>query len=146
MCCWDLSKIHHDCILAVAVIMSWGCSCIWYPGLSNWWKSVRVVHGSALALCCSKALTGAYQRRAGGSGTFPQDIWPMLVLHTLQQVTVDKQQDVLPFHIPASARALRAVTRLQEADSCSKLDTITYPMTGEKDYCQTILNITQRYM
>lgn len=51
-----------------------------------------------------------YQRRVwGGSGTFPRDIGPMLVLHTLQQVTGEKQQDVLPFHIAASAGVLRAV-------------------------------------
>lgn len=34
----------------------------------------------------------------GGQAHFPQDLGPMLeVLHTLQQVTGEKQQNVLPF-------------------------------------------------
>ena len=66
------------------------------------WPNTGTLLLKSLYWCISKEGYGVQAR-------FPQDIWPMLVLHTLQQVTGDKQQDILPFHIPAEAGGLRAV-------------------------------------
>lgn len=57
----------------------------------------------------------------------PQSKGHMLALHTLQQLGGDKEQDGLPFPMEGGE-----ATGLQEADSCAKLDTVTYPAAAEK--------------
>lgn len=57
---------------------------------------------------------------------------PMLRFHTLQQVTGEKRQKHSPFSHQTLLDLWGLWMRSQEADSCSKLDTITYP-TGQRE-------------
>lgn len=65
----------------------------------------------------------------------------MLVLHTLQQVTGDKQLD------PFSCRSLcwstegSGVIRSQEANPCSELDTVTYPVSALDSHGNTVVEL-----
>lgn len=76
----------------------------------------------------------AYLRWVGGSGTFPPGHRSHIVLHILQ-VTIDYKKKFSRFSRDSLCwrTGIRGVRRLQEANSRSKLDTVTYPERGQQN-------------
>lgn len=76
----------------------------------------------------------------GGSGTFPTQ-----VLQILRHVTGVKQQDVLPVRSRGLCRKTNVDvgggTRLQEADPCSELDTVTYPVSALDSHGDAVVEL-----
>lgn len=68
------------------------------------------LYSPALAHCPSKTLTGTLQRRAGGVQAYTQDIEPTLVLHTPQQITGAKEQNILLFLVEGCKQWSEEVT------------------------------------